>query len=909
MRRAGALLALVALSSPLPALGHDAAEPSSKSPSSALRTIHEAKSRGERYFGMIWHQAEAEYLQMLAEAKSTRADFAKAGGSGPATATAVLSRPFKDTDTTVGKGNDLTVGSCLSGGADTSEDAWYQLTVLVPIELEAWTTCAAGGGPPSFDTRLVVLDASLALRACNDDAPDCGQPYYQSRISGLLLEPGTYYVVVDGYNGAVGNYELNLDWIEDPVVCEGSDATTATSVDVLPYADTSTTADACDDILIDCELATNASGPDRWYRLDLADAVLLDVRTVCDELALDTRIAVLDGSLQTLYCNDDDPLCPSHQSKIEQAYLDPGIYYVVVDSPEGEGGVFTVEIDTTHAPVGEVRDLLPDIVVIENDLYDHEVVTNVIEGRVHLRFSSATANLGEGKLYLYGVPPTEPGAPTHEVRQRIWRTDGTWYDRAAGQFVYHPGHNHIHIEGWAQYNLREILPADGVGAIVASGTKTSFCIIDLRIQDNGLPGFEPSGEFYACNSTIQGLSVGWADVYSRSLDDQWIDVTDVPDGSYWLESLADPAGNIAEVDATNNAARIHVTIGTPSPINPDPFEPNDSIAAVLARPVGQNNSPNLGPCAPSRTLTGLTLHDSGDEDFFRFYLPATGTDQDFVRIDFTHGLGDLDLQLIDAQGQVIEEANGTQDQEVIDLRGRPAGWYALRVFGFQGATSPSYSLTIDPSQNGAPLCEVTAPPAGDTTIVQAIDSYTVRWTASDPEQDPLWASVWVNDVPELDGNETFLETSLHTPGEPGLYVLSSTYLPVGTYWIYVQMTDGGSLTGAWSAGTLSLAPQAVGTSPTSNVTRTQLLPPSPNPFNPITTVQLELAHDADLTWTIHDQRGARVRTFAAGHLHAGVHTRKWDARDDTGEVVASGVYYAVVRGTGVALSRKLVLLK
>lgn len=908
IRRADALLVAMTFLLAGPAGAHEAPVPVKSSSSGAVEQIRAAKEHGERYLGMIWHQAEAEYLAARAEAEAAKA-LHKAGGSGPATATAVLAHPFVDVGSTVGQGNDLMAGSCLSGGADSSEDAWYTVTFTTPVLLQAWIRCASSGGASDFDSRLAVLDQNLALRACNDDAPDCPQPYYQSRISDLLLDPGTYFVVVDGYNGASGTFELHLDWVEDPVVCTGSDASNATEISLLPFTDTSTTVGACDDLLVDCELQTASSGPDRWYRVAFDVSVLLDVRTACEAGALDTRVAVLDASLQTLFCNDDDPLCPTHQSEIEQATLDPGEYYIVVDSPEGEGGAYTVEIDTTHAPVGPVRALLPDIVVIENDLYDHVIDTNVVAGRTHLRLSNATANLGEGKLYLYGVPPANPQLTTHEVRQRVWRSDGSWYDRAAGQFVYHPGHNHIHIEGWAQYNLREILPGDGVGPILASGTKTSFCILDLRVQDDSLPGFDPSGEFYGCNSTVQGLSVGWADIYSRGLADQWIDVTGIADGTYWLESLADPAGHIEETDETNNAARIRVTIGEPAPVNPDPFEPNESIAAVLARPIGQNNSPHLGPCAPSRTLGGLTLHQSGDEDFFRFYLPAQGTASDFVRIDFVHALGDLELELFDEPGSLLAQSIGSTNTESIPLEGRAAGWYTARVYGYGGATHPAYTLTIDPPQSASPVVTVTSPPPGDTAIVQGIDSYTVRWSASDPDGNPLWASVWVNDVPILDGSETFLETSLNTPGEPGGYVLSSTYLPVGTYWVYVRITDGGSFTGAWSEGTLTLGAQPVAAPPPHGITRTHLLPAAPNPFNPSTTLELELAQDADLTWSIHDLRGAKVRTLVGGHLHAGRHLRRWDGRDDTGAPVASGVYYAVVRGVGVDLSRKLVLLK
>lgn len=870
-----------------------------------LQRIRDAKERGTRYMGMTWHGAEAIHLQQLEDARRARTSLARDGGSNATNATVVTSTPYVDQGTTVGKGNDATGGSCLTGGSDTAPDAWYRLEFTDSVELTLWTTCEATGFQ-SYDTRLHLYDENFVLLHCNDDDPGCGAPYYQSRIEDVVLGAGVYYAVVDGYNGAEGPYEFNATWGAGPVVCEGSDASTATEIEKLPFADVGSTAGQCDDILVDCELQTGASGPDMWYRLELDTAVLLDFRTECEALDLDSRIAVLDGQQNVLYCNDDDPLCVSHQSEIEDAFLAPGIYYLVVDSPAGLDGAFSVSVDTTHASPGDVQDLLPDIVVMEDDLYDNVITTDVEPGRVHLRLSNATANLGDGKLYLYGVQPDVP-APTHDVNQRIWRTDGTTYDRRAGQFVYHPGHNHIHIEGWAQYNLREITTGDGVGPILASGTKTSFCIIDLRVQDSDLPNYVPGGEFRSCSSTIQGLSVGWADIYSKGLTDQWIDITDVPDGTYWLESVADPGDVIAEKDEANNVARIKVTIGAPAPINPDAYEPNGDMAAVEDRPEGQNNSPNLGPCGPERTIEGLTLHDASDTDWYVFYMPAVGGADDFVRLDFQHGLGDIDMRLYDDQGTQVASSTSGSNDELISMNGRPAGWYALNVYGYNGATHPDYDLTVNPSANGTPSVSVTGPPAGDIELVQSIDVYNVTWDASDPEDNPIWGKVWANTVPAFDGNEVFLETSLHTPGELGAYALSTTYLDVGTYYIHVEITDGGTSAGDWSDGTITLVPQATA-APSSRTLR--MLPATPNPFNPSTQLALELDRHVDhLRWNVYDLRGQLVKRLKAGHMHPGLHTRTWDGTDEAGRPVASGVYHVVVKGGGIELSQKLVLVK
>ena len=442
---------------------------------------------------------------------------------------------------------------------------------------------------------------------------------------------------------------------------------------------------------------------------------------------------------------------------------------------------------------------LPDIVVRESDLYDHLEDPTLEPGRVHLRLSNGTANIGAGKLHLYGVLPANPDG-TQDVMQRIFGDNNQFEDRLAGKFLFHDGHSHIHFVDWGAYRIRQILPGDGVGPIVAEGSKTSFCIIDLGIYNSGLPDYNPSGEFHSCSSTVQGLSVGWIDVYSKYLQGQSIDITGVPPGQYWLESEVDPLDHVLESDETNNATRIKVTLGGGVV---DTYEPNNTRESVDARPEGGPNSPNLGPVNPERTVQSLSIESATDVDFFKFYANHTGGAGDLVQIQFTHASGDLDLELLNGSGASVAVSQGTGNSELISLSGLPEGWYYARVFGKNGATNASYQLTVNPPQNGAPSTVVTAPPAGDVSRNHGLETYTVQWTASDPESDLTWVTVYVNTTPALNGSQIRLPTSLHTPGAQGFYVINSADFNPGTYWVYTEITDGGTTTGSWSAGTVT----------------------------------------------------------------------------------------------------------
>ncbi|HEU4544861.1 MAG TPA: lysyl oxidase family protein, partial [Microlunatus sp.] len=373
-------------------------------------------------------------------------------------------------------------------------------------------------------------------------------------------------------------------------------------------------------------------------------------------------------------------------------------------------------------------------------------------------------------------------------------------DRLAGKFLFHTGHSHIHFEDWATYRIRQILPGDGVGSIVAEGSKTSFCIIDLGVYDRNLPDYNPNGEFHSCSSTVQGLSVGWIDVYSKGLPGQSIDITGVPPGQYWLESEVDPLNLVLESNETNNATRIKVTIGA-SVV--DGYEPNNTRESVDARPEGGPKSPNLGPVNPQRVVPSLSIDSATDVDWFKFYVNHTGGVDDLVQIQFTHTSGDLDLELLNGSGASVATSQGTGNTELISLSGRPEGWYYARVYGKNGATNAAYQLTVNPPQNSAPAVAVTAPAAGDVTRGHGLETFTVQWTASDPEADLTWVTVYVNTTPAMNGQQIRLPTSLYTPGAQGFYVINSADFNPGTYWVYTEITDGGTTTGAWSAGTVS----------------------------------------------------------------------------------------------------------
>jgi len=83
----------------------------------------------------------------------------------------------------------------------------------------------------------------------------------------------------------------------------------------------------------------------------------------------------------------------------------------------------------------------------------------------------------------------------------------------------------------------------------------------------------------------------------------------------------------------------------------------------------------------------------------------------------------------------------------------------------------------------------------------------------------------------------------------------------------------------------------------------------PNPFNPTTTLRFDLPEISDITLTIYNMLGQRVRTFNYQNTSAGYHSITWDATNHYGDPVGAGVYLYQLQTKDFVKTRKMVLLK
>ena len=95
---------------------------------------------------------------------------------------------------------------------------------------------------------------------------------------------------------------------------------------------------------------------------------------------------------------------------------------------------------------------------------------------------------------------------------------------------------------------------------------------------------------------------------------------------------------------------------------------------------------------------------------------------------------------------------------------------------------------------------------------------------------------------------------------------------------------------------------------------TVLLSNYPNPFNPETWIPYRLAHASDVILTIYDTKGAVVRQLDLGHQSAGFYTARsravyWDGRNQSGEPIASGIYFYTLTAGDFTATRKMSIRK
>lgn len=284
-------------------------------------------------------------------------------------------------------------------------------------------------------------------------------------------------------------------------------------------------------------------GP-RLFVLAIATGMVVFAAQSCAEKRPSQQNAVVAQPEAGLGPTNDDAIVK------KGARLDDG-GIAAVDEACGEGGKTCPEgflccpqcclagLPNVCKPASKGQCPLPDLSVDEGALATNMYLENVNAGecemaeaclagtgmRKVLRFEVRVPNKGPADLY-FGNP-----------------------DAGGRSFEYAECHKHFHFSDFAMYRLLN----DKQEAVVV-GRKQAFCAMDsARATQEG--AMNPR---YDCSN--QGIQIGWADVYPADLPCQYLDITDVPTGTYWLEVHTNPRRVITETNYENNVARVKVDL-------------------------------------------------------------------------------------------------------------------------------------------------------------------------------------------------------------------------------------------------------------------------------------------------------------------------------------------------------------
>jgi hypothetical protein len=213
------------------------------------------------------------------------------------------------------------------------------------------------------------------------------------------------------------------------------------------------------------------------------------------------------------------------------------------------------------------------------------LTTTSSAGRDYLSFTADVWNAGPSRLDVQGIRRT--GTGIMDATQNLYDAQGHEVGSLpAGtmQWDPRPGHLHWHFTNFASYRL---LDADQVE--VVRSQKEAFCLANTDPIDLFVPNanWRPNATdlHSACGneqstSVREVLEVGSGDTYTQTLPGQSFDITGLPNGTYYVEIIANPDGVLHETDTTDNVALRRIQLGGTA-----------GVRTVQASPVGRVTAP------------------------------------------------------------------------------------------------------------------------------------------------------------------------------------------------------------------------------------------------------------------------------------------------------------------------------
>jgi hypothetical protein len=208
----------------------------------------------------------------------------------------------------------------------------------------------------------------------------------------------------------------------------------------------------------------------------------------------------------------------------------------------------------------------------------------------------------------------------------------------------------------------------------------------------------------------------------------------------------------------------------------DGFEDNDSRTSAT-------------PSPPGTTMAQIC---AGDDDYYRI-TTAAGTEVAVTVDGFAHADGDLDLQLLDSAGAVLDQSAGVTGTEMVSYCAAASGDVFARVFGYRSAEN-AYDLLIS-TTSGSCCADDGGEPDDSRTTARGLSGTRFDGTVCPGDDD--WIRFVLTGPTQIDASIAFDhgtgDLDLELYGPTGMLVDSSRSIrSVET--ISVPVTDAGTYT-------------------------------------------------------------------------------------------------------------------
>jgi hypothetical protein len=186
--------------------------------------------------------------------------------------------------------------------------------------------------------------------------------------------------------------------------------------------------------------------------------------------------------------------------------------------------------------------------------------------KTYLNFGATVWNAGPSPLVVDGFRIR--GTAEMEAFQYFYDNDGNEVGSVpAGRLQWDPreGHTHWHFKDFASYRL-----LDSTKKLTKRSGKEAFCLaptdpVDLNTENANM---KPASTDLSTACGSEGalsirevLDTGWGDTYGQTLPGQSFNVTNLANGIYFIEVLANPDQKLIESNVKNNTALRKVKLG------------------------------------------------------------------------------------------------------------------------------------------------------------------------------------------------------------------------------------------------------------------------------------------------------------------------------------------------------------